>query len=103
MKRDLGSMMAGAVMPGDRASAFVQSQLASGEPQFGTAEIATDQWGPAMRGIGADHLIDNKTLPALNLTPAMREQIKRGLPYFSLAPAAVIGAGMGGQQDQTGL
>jgi hypothetical protein len=34
MKRDLGSMLAGAAVPGDGAHNFVQSQLNSGEPQL---------------------------------------------------------------------
>ncbi len=34
MKRDLGSMLAGATMPGDGAHSFVQSQLNSGERQL---------------------------------------------------------------------
>lgn len=41
--------------------------------------------------------IVGKSLPSLKLTPAMREQIKKGLPYFAGAP---VGFGMMQPQDE---
>lgn len=50
MKRDLASMLSGAVMPGDDASAFVRAQLDSGEPQLPQYDPEAG-WG-ALKGVG---------------------------------------------------
>lgn len=78
----------------DRRGRFVHGFTDQAEAENYLTNVQTATGGGHMQVVQKPAA--TKELPALGLTPAMREQIKKGLPYFGLAP---VGFGMIPQDD----
>lgn len=97
--KDLASTLSGAVMPGDEASAFVRSQLNSGEPQLPQSDPnagfqTAKGWGQFLAGLAPGGGIADAAgqLGA----PSIRENWKQG----NYGTAALQGLGVAGDALQ---